>query len=116
MAGGEPSRRDTGLVNSASALEDLLRAHRDGLAPPALVTGHRDVVARDLGRFAFAVAKREEPVVARGVVRGMLLPRLPLLARRAPSQCYQGSTDHQQPPSPATHPSASRHIKSRDLS
>src|SRR5690348_15083863 len=80
----EPSRV-TGLVNSASALENLFRAHRDWPTPPALVPRHGDVVTGHFGRLALPVAEREEAVVARGVMRRMLLPRRPLLARRAPT-------------------------------
>src|SRR5262249_3345150 len=98
----EPSRV-TGLVNSASALENLFRAHRDRPAPPALVPRHRDVIASHLGRCALPVAEREEAVVARGVMRRMLLPRAPLLARRAPTQRHQHTADHHGPPPDAPH-------------
>src|SRR5256885_15986950 len=57
----------TGLGNPASALEDLLLAHGDGLAPPTLVPGERDVVARDLRRLAVTGPQREEAVVTRRV-------------------------------------------------
>src|SRR5262249_9035516 len=69
-------------------LKDLLLADRDGLAPPGLVAGPRDVVARDAGGRALAIAHGEVGMIARGEMRRVGLPRGPLLAR-----CTPGNTD-----------------------
>src|SRR5262245_45552036 len=108
----EPSRV-TGLVNSASALEDLFRAHRDWPAPPALVPRHGDVIAGHLGRLALPVAERAEAVVARGVMRLMLPPRPPRLARPAPTQRHQHTADQHNPPPLAPHNGPPKESRSR---
>src|SRR5439155_22217087 len=89
-------------VKPASALEDLLLAHGDGFAPPTLVAGERNVVARHLRRLALTVPQREEAVVTRRVVRGMLLPRRPPVARCTSSQRHVHTADRQEPPPVAT--------------
>src|SRR5437899_5817545 len=108
----ERHSRDTGLVKPALPLQDLLLGYGDGPAPPALVARERDVVARHRGRLALAIPQREEAVVARGVVRGVLLPRRPLVVRRTASQCYEHTADQQNPPQVATHDSVLRAMKS----
>src|SRR2546422_456369 len=104
----ERHSRDTGLVKPALPLQDLLLGHGDGPAPPALVARERDVVARHLGRLALTIPQREKAVVTRGVVRGVLRPRRPLVVRRTPSQCDEHTADQQNPPQVATHDSVLR--------
>src|SRR5882672_5485957 len=66
-------------------LDDLLLADRDRLAPPAFVAGLDDVLPIDVRAAALTVANGESQVGARAEVGGMLLPRLPLVACRAPA-------------------------------
>src|SRR5262249_48792331 len=84
-------------VTPGSALENRFLADGDGLAPPPLVTRHGDVLARHAGRRALAVTRREEEVVARREVRGVLPPRLPFLARRTAREQEQRAQPQQNP-------------------
>src|SRR5262245_51887526 len=84
-------------------LKNLLLTDRDGLAPPAFVAGQRDVLTRHPGRRAFAVADREEHVLARGEVGGVRLPGRPLLAGCTASYRQKGATEQQPPQTNASH-------------
>src|SRR3954469_23821215 len=79
-----------------SALEDRFLADRDGLAPPALITRLGDVLTRHFRAGALAVAGREEHVIPRREMRGVLLPGLPLVARRAAREQKQRAKSEQE--------------------
>src|SRR5262245_44768408 len=78
-------------------LKNLLLADRDRLAPPALVPGQRDVLARHLGRRALAVPHREEHVLAGREVGRVGFPGGPFLASRTSSHRHEYTADQQQP-------------------
>src|SRR5688572_28442433 len=79
-------------------------ADRDRLAPPALVARQSDVLPRDLGRIGVAlIAYREEHVLARGEMGGVLFPRRPLLGRRAAGRREKHCQSKQELPSSASH-------------
>src|SRR6185295_19371570 len=74
-------------------LEDLLRAHRDRLAPPALLARRIHVGARDARvRAVLVVAQREHPVSARGEVGVVASPR-PRRGIKAPVLGLYGDAD-----------------------
>src|SRR6185369_3162157 len=88
----------SGRCQPRSALEDLLLADGNRLAPPTLVARQCDVLPRHPWLAALGVARREEQVVARGEVRGMLAPGRPFITRRAaPTGEQRGETQQHLP-------------------
>src|SRR5262245_5640742 len=107
-----PTRPTTGAARSASAiraraslpLKDLILIDGDGLAPPALIARQGDVLARHrrLGAIP-VVAQGEEHVVARGEVRPVRPPDVPLLRISTTRRRYQRPAHEQQPHAFASH-------------
>src|SRR5262245_21138170 len=100
-----PARTRTGAARNASArsrraslpLKDLILVDGDRLAPPALIPGQGDVLARHGRLGPFPVAHREEHVVAGGEVRPVGPPDVPLLCRCA-ARCRHQRTPYEEQP------------------
>src|SRR5438552_3400570 len=87
---------------SSLLLKNLLRADGDGLSPPSLAAGERDVLARHPRRRPRAIPDREGQVLAGGEMARMLLPGRPLLAGRAGGreECRRDDRERVKPISP----------------
>src|SRR5262245_36419531 len=96
--------RTTSLImTSLLALKELLLADRDRLAPPPFLARERDVLPLHPRRSPFAIPRGKEEMIARREVRGMILPRPPLLAAGAARDRQQHACHQQQPDMIASH-------------
>src|SRR5215510_14340262 len=92
-----PARPRTGAARSASArrwrpslpLKDLVLIDGDRLAPPALIAGQGDVLARHGRLGALTVAHGEEHVIAGGEVCPVRSPDVPLFRRCTAGRRHQ---------------------------
>src|SRR5256712_8168693 len=82
------------IVIPPLSLDDRALVDSDHLAPPVLAARHRNVASQHRRRRTLPVSHREQEVLPRGEVRGVLPPGRPFLARRAASRHHHDNPQH----------------------